>query len=43
MLMVAEAGETKREDLGRALELLESIPIVGTVLNKVKKKIENPY
>jgi protein-tyrosine kinase len=43
MLMVAEAGETKREDLGRALELLDNIPIVGTVLNKVKKKVDVPY
>jgi len=43
MLMVAESGETKREDLGRALELMEGVPIVGTVLNKVRKKVAKPY
>lgn len=41
MLMVAEAGETNREDLRRSIELLDSIPIIGTVLNKVSKKIKS--
>ena len=43
MLIVAEAGQTSREDLGRALELLDGIPIIGTVLNKVKKKTTSTY
>jgi len=43
LLMVAESGETKREDLGQALELLQGIPIIGTVLNKVDKKVAEAY
>jgi len=43
MLIVAEAGQTSRDDLGRALELLDGIPIIGTVLNKVKKKVNSTY
>ena len=39
VLMVAEAGETSRDDLAQALELLDGVPIIGTVLNKVDKKI----
>jgi capsular exopolysaccharide synthesis family protein len=34
MLMIAENGATKREDLARALELLHDTPLLGTVLNK---------
>ncbi|CAG0938051.1 Putative tyrosine-protein kinase YveL [Gammaproteobacteria bacterium] len=34
MLMVAEAGGTSREDLQKALEVLKSAPVIGTVLNK---------
>ena len=43
VLMVAEAGETSRDDLAQALEMLDRIPIVGTVLNKVDKKVTSPY
>jgi protein-tyrosine kinase len=43
MLMVAESGATSREDLRRSLELLDGIPIVGTVLNKVQKKVKAAY
>lgn len=43
ILMVAEAGETSREDLAKALEMLEGIPIIGTVLNKVDKKVVSSY
>jgi protein-tyrosine kinase len=43
VLMVAEAGATSRDDLARALEMLDGIPIVGTVLNKVDKKVTSPY
>jgi protein-tyrosine kinase len=39
VLMVAEAGKTSRDDLARALEMLDGLPIIGTVLNKVDKKI----
>jgi Mrp family chromosome partitioning ATPase len=34
MLLVAEAGATSRDDLQKALEMLKSTPIIGTVLNK---------
>jgi Mrp family chromosome partitioning ATPase len=34
MLMVAEAGGTSREDLQKALDVLKSVPVIGTVLNK---------
>ena len=37
MLMVAENGATRREDLENALQLLKGAPIVGTVLNKTEK------
>ena len=43
VLMVAEAGETSRDDLAKALEMLEGIPIIGTVLNKVDKKVVSSY
>ncbi len=34
MLLVAEAGATSREDLQKALDMLKSTPVLGTVLNK---------
>jgi capsular exopolysaccharide synthesis family protein len=34
MLLVAEAGGTSRDDLKKALEVLKSTPVIGTVLNK---------
>jgi protein-tyrosine kinase len=43
MLMVAESGATSREDLRRSLELLDGIPVIGTVLNKVKRKVKAAY
>jgi protein-tyrosine kinase len=43
MLLVAESGQTSKEDLRKTLELLEGIPIIGTVLNKVDKKVGAPY
>jgi protein-tyrosine kinase len=33
-LMVAVEGRTRREDLARAIEVLQKTPIVGTVLNR---------
>ena len=43
MLMVAENGETTREDLYKALDLLDGFPILGTVLNKSDKKVGEGY
>ncbi len=37
LLLVAENGATKREDLGATLELLKGTPIIGTVLNKAER------
>lgn len=34
MLMVAEAGGTSRDDLQKSLDVLKSVPVIGTVLNK---------
>ena len=34
MLMVAESGGTKKDDLQRACEIVRNTPLVGTVLNK---------
>lgn len=43
MLMVAEYGSTSKEELREAIELLEGIPIIGTVLNKTEKKVGSAY
>lgn len=43
MLMVAENGRTSREDLYKALDLLDGIPMLGTVLNKSDKKAAKVY
>lgn len=37
-LLVVEEGSTQKQDVERAVELLESTNIVGTVLNKAEKK-----
>lgn len=34
VVMVVEAGETKRDDLLRAIELIDPVPLIGSVLNK---------
>ena len=34
MLMVAESGTTRKDDLQQAYEILKNVPLVGTVLNK---------
>jgi protein-tyrosine kinase len=39
VLMVAESGVTTADDLEQALELLKGVPVIGTVLNKVDKKV----
>ncbi len=36
MLMVAEAGGTRRDDLGQALRILRDVPLLGTVLNRAE-------
>ncbi|MDP6435849.1 MAG: CpsD/CapB family tyrosine-protein kinase [Gammaproteobacteria bacterium] len=43
MLLVAEYGSTSKEELREAIELLEGIPIIGTVLNKTEKKVGSAY
>jgi protein-tyrosine kinase len=43
ILMVAESGETQQDDLGMALEMLQGTQIIGTVLNKVEKKVKESY
>jgi non-specific protein-tyrosine kinase len=37
ILMVVEAEKTSKEDLKRAMELLQDKPVIGTVLNKIKQ------
>jgi protein-tyrosine kinase len=34
ILMVAESGSTKKDDLQKAYDILKSTPLIGTVLNK---------
>jgi Mrp family chromosome partitioning ATPase len=34
VVMVVAAGETKKDDLLRALEQLDPVPVIGSVLNK---------
>jgi len=34
MLMVAESGTTRKDDLQQAYQILKNVPLVGTVLNK---------
>ena len=36
MLMVAEAGSTRRDDLEKSLKVLKDVPMLGTVLNKAE-------
>jgi len=43
MLMIAEHGGTKRDDLEKALEILKNTPLIGTVLNKSNAVSPNPY
>ena len=43
MLLVAENGRTTRDELYRALDLLDGIPVLGTVLNKSDKKVASSY
>jgi protein-tyrosine kinase len=43
VLMVAENGRTKRDELQRALELLDGYPLIGTVLNKSGAKVAGRY
>ncbi|HBP88403.1 MAG TPA: CpsD/CapB family tyrosine-protein kinase [Nitrospirales bacterium] len=36
VVLVVEAGRTTENDIGKSLSLLQGVPILGTVLNKVK-------
>jgi len=44
MLMVAEAGGTRRDDLQQALHILKDVPLLGTVLNRAETgSRQKPY
>lgn len=43
MLIVVESGATTTDDLAKTIELLNGVPIIGTVLNKVDKKVVAAY
>ena len=43
LLLVAENGATKREDMAATLELLKGTPIIGTVLNKAERVSTTVY
>jgi capsular exopolysaccharide synthesis family protein len=43
ILMVAEAGETRRDDLETSLQVLKDVPLLGTVLNKAEKTPNQYY
>ena len=43
MLIVVESGATTTDDLAKTIELLDGVPIIGTVLNKVDKKVVAAY
>jgi Mrp family chromosome partitioning ATPase len=38
LLLVVEAGRTKREEIEKALQVLRAVPLVGVVLNKERGK-----
>jgi Mrp family chromosome partitioning ATPase len=40
VLLVVQDGETTEEELRRTSELLENIPVVGTVLNRCRESVE---
>lgn len=40
VLLVVEEGKTRREDIGRAAELLSGTHLIGTVLNKSRERRE---
>ena len=42
-LLVVEEGKTRRDDVHRAAELLGSIPLLGTVLNKSDEPVVTVY
>jgi Mrp family chromosome partitioning ATPase len=35
ILLVIESGKTQERDLMKSVEMLQGVPIIGTVLNKV--------
>jgi capsular exopolysaccharide synthesis family protein len=43
VVMVVAAGETKRDDLLRAIELLDPVPVIGSVLNKATGSAVSQY
>lgn len=43
LLMVVESGKTKRDEFAEAIELVDPLPVIGTVLNKSSKKLTASY
>jgi capsular exopolysaccharide synthesis family protein len=43
ILMVAEAGATRKEDLQEAISVMKHVPIIGTVLNKSESAPKGDY
>ena len=42
-LIVVGEGRTQRQDLVRTVELLRDLPIVGTVLNRTRERVDSYY
>jgi len=42
-LIVVGEGHTQRQDLVRTVELLRDLPIVGTVLNRTRERVDSYY
>jgi protein-tyrosine kinase len=43
VLVVVAEGRTRREDLLRTMELLRDVPIIGTVLNGTRERVDTYY
>ncbi len=42
-LGVVAEGRTRRDDLLRTMELLRDVPIIGTVLNATRERVDTYY
>jgi Mrp family chromosome partitioning ATPase len=43
VLVVVTEGRTRRDDLVRTMELLRDVPIIGTVLNATRERVDTYY